>query len=178
MALQPCRECGQQVSTQAVTCPHCGAPMKPLVPASSPEDERSERELCRKGNLVVTTQRFRVGGKTYAIRGITSVAMNRKAASGGRWLLGCGFLMVVSAVPMILEPSLIDPNQRITGLGVILVAAALLVGGYLKRKRRGPEIFSVSLRSASGEQTAFSSTDELLVREIIKHLNQAIAARD
>jgi hypothetical protein len=25
MALQACRECGQQVSTQARRCPHCGA---------------------------------------------------------------------------------------------------------------------------------------------------------
>jgi hypothetical protein len=24
MALAPCRECGQQVSTEAATCPHCG----------------------------------------------------------------------------------------------------------------------------------------------------------
>ncbi len=24
MALQPCRECGEQISTEAVTCPHCG----------------------------------------------------------------------------------------------------------------------------------------------------------
>ena len=24
MALKPCRECGEQVSTEAKTCPHCG----------------------------------------------------------------------------------------------------------------------------------------------------------
>jgi len=26
MALEPCRECGQKISTQAQSCPHCGAP--------------------------------------------------------------------------------------------------------------------------------------------------------
>lgn len=26
MALKPCQECGQAVSTQAVSCPHCGSP--------------------------------------------------------------------------------------------------------------------------------------------------------
>lgn len=26
MALKPCRECGQQVSTEAATCPNCGTP--------------------------------------------------------------------------------------------------------------------------------------------------------
>ena len=26
MALQRCRDCGNQLSTEAITCPHCGAP--------------------------------------------------------------------------------------------------------------------------------------------------------
>ena len=29
MALIKCRECGQQVSDRALTCPHCGAPATP-----------------------------------------------------------------------------------------------------------------------------------------------------
>jgi TM2 domain-containing membrane protein YozV len=28
MALENCRECGKQISSQAVACPHCGAPIK------------------------------------------------------------------------------------------------------------------------------------------------------
>jgi len=28
MAIHKCRECGNQVSTKAVTCPSCGAPVK------------------------------------------------------------------------------------------------------------------------------------------------------
>lgn len=27
MALQPCSECGRDVSTRAANCPHCGAPV-------------------------------------------------------------------------------------------------------------------------------------------------------
>jgi hypothetical protein len=34
MALQPCRKCNQQVSTLAVTCPHCGAPNPTLKEGS------------------------------------------------------------------------------------------------------------------------------------------------
>ncbi len=30
MALTNCRECGQQVSTEAFTCPHCGVPLRPV----------------------------------------------------------------------------------------------------------------------------------------------------
>lgn len=28
MALKPCRECGQEVSTEATACPQCGAPAR------------------------------------------------------------------------------------------------------------------------------------------------------
>lgn len=31
MALQPCGECGREVSTKAGACPHCGAPIEPQV---------------------------------------------------------------------------------------------------------------------------------------------------
>src|SRR5688500_8523936 len=34
MALQACRECGKQVSTNAATCPHCGTPA-PTKPAAT-----------------------------------------------------------------------------------------------------------------------------------------------
>jgi ribosomal protein L37E len=30
VALIKCRECGKDVSTEAATCPHCGAPTKPI----------------------------------------------------------------------------------------------------------------------------------------------------
>lgn len=40
MALQPCRECGQPVSTEAVTCPRCGVPQPttPLKASELPKD--------------------------------------------------------------------------------------------------------------------------------------------
>ncbi len=40
MALIKCKECGNDVSEQAVSCPHCGAPMKPAV--TSPLSERGK----------------------------------------------------------------------------------------------------------------------------------------
>jgi hypothetical protein len=36
MGLSPCRECGKQVSTEAVACPHCGTP-SPTRPISTEE---------------------------------------------------------------------------------------------------------------------------------------------
>ncbi|MEJ5331107.1 MAG: zinc ribbon domain-containing protein [Desulfobaccales bacterium] len=29
MSLTPCRECGREISTEAISCPHCGAPVSP-----------------------------------------------------------------------------------------------------------------------------------------------------
>lgn len=35
MALTKCRECGKEISTEAASCPHCGAPMKTAAPKNS-----------------------------------------------------------------------------------------------------------------------------------------------
>jgi uncharacterized membrane protein YvbJ len=42
MALVKCTECGKEVSTDAVTCPHCGYPMRHMskgIPAPRQRDE-------------------------------------------------------------------------------------------------------------------------------------------
>jgi len=36
MAIQPCRECGKDVSTEAPACPHCGTPNPIDVPTPAP----------------------------------------------------------------------------------------------------------------------------------------------
>ena len=41
MALGSCRECGQQISTEALSCPHCGVPS----PTESEEWIKLERQL-------------------------------------------------------------------------------------------------------------------------------------
>jgi hypothetical protein len=32
MPLQPCRDCGHEVSSEAVACPRCAAPIRPVKP--------------------------------------------------------------------------------------------------------------------------------------------------
>jgi hypothetical protein len=34
MPLQPCRDCGHEVSSEAVACPKCAAPIRPVKAAS------------------------------------------------------------------------------------------------------------------------------------------------
>ena len=88
MALNECRECGGQVSDQAVTCPHCGAPYParagwkgwgvdkefgphifgyPLVHISFGRDARGRLRVA-KG--VIAIGQFAVGGITIAQFGI------------------------------------------------------------------------------------------------------------
>ena len=50
MPLQPCRECGQQVSTEAPACPHCGVPQptrasSPASPTQPPVGATGPRPL-------------------------------------------------------------------------------------------------------------------------------------
>ena len=37
MALKPCRECGASISTEAQTCPHCGAPHRTKDKSAAPD---------------------------------------------------------------------------------------------------------------------------------------------
>src|SRR5690606_1515356 len=50
MALQNCHECGNNVSTEAATCPSCGAPVKPKALAEQP---KPKKRRSRKGLVVV-----------------------------------------------------------------------------------------------------------------------------
>ncbi|MDR1855467.1 MAG: zinc-ribbon domain-containing protein [Azoarcus sp.] len=49
MALIKCPECGNDVSTEAATCPKCGAPIKPAAPANL------EADIKNKTNSVIQT---------------------------------------------------------------------------------------------------------------------------
>lgn len=50
MPLEPCRECGQNVSTEAASCPHCGVPSPngaPMVPQRPPAPAASAGTVAR-----------------------------------------------------------------------------------------------------------------------------------
>ena len=44
MALITCKECGKQVSDQAASCPHCGAPIKAATPASAQQQQMNYQQ--------------------------------------------------------------------------------------------------------------------------------------
>ena len=48
MTLTPCRECGQQVSTEAPSCPHCGVPEPGRLPPERLEPDAKARVRQRR----------------------------------------------------------------------------------------------------------------------------------
>ena len=74
MALIKCKECGEQVSTKADACPHCGAPQNQPVPPPLPAQSK-EDTIYSDNAVVVTNVRVIVSGATYPLRNITSVKM-------------------------------------------------------------------------------------------------------
>lgn len=55
MAIAKCRECGNQVSTEAIACPHCGAPQKqtaPPIPTVISDQNLSQQQIGRTESIV------------------------------------------------------------------------------------------------------------------------------
>jgi hypothetical protein len=77
MALKPCRECGQQVSTEAVSCPHCGAPLRSTaIPTPEPVPTKRDNGGC-------VASGFRILGVLWAIVGVISIFNIFKAPDAG-----------------------------------------------------------------------------------------------
>lgn len=46
MALITCKECGKQVSDQAASCPHCGAPVKATAPSPAQQQTNYQQQVA------------------------------------------------------------------------------------------------------------------------------------
>ena len=73
MALTYCRECGGEVSSEAVVCPHCGLenPSGPARTRTAEERAADDRELARSEAVVrepvVVQERKSGAGRTIAL---------------------------------------------------------------------------------------------------------------
>jgi Family of unknown function (DUF6232) len=89
-----------------------------------------------------------------------------------------GLLSGLIALSIIIKADPSDLRQVVAGIAAAITAAVLPSSANAQRQRPGPTTYSITLMSASGEQTAYRSADERLVRELVEHLNRAVAARD
>lgn len=62
MALIRCRECRRQVSTEAVACPHCGAPVPPSSQAHDAPRQAAAEDTSKLVILLIVTALLGAGG--------------------------------------------------------------------------------------------------------------------
>jgi hypothetical protein len=124
--------------------------------------------LFDQSGVFVSNSRYITGGQTYAMAGVTSVKMSAEQPSrkGPVIAMILGGLFILGGMD-----SLIHGNPVVLLFGVLLFALGLWVF-----KKRVP-IYSVFLRSASGEQRVNQSTVREFIEQIVAALNQAIVTR-
>lgn len=125
MALVKCKECNEAVSTEAVACPHCGAPQQQPVPPPLPVQSKEET-IYSDNAVVVTNMRVIIGGATYALRNITSVKMLFTPPRLVKPIL----LLIVGSMIMFAAFFPISENAPAPA-SVYVIAGAMIVGAIL-----------------------------------------------
>ncbi|MGH7976491.1 MAG: DUF6232 family protein [Limisphaerales bacterium] len=169
MALISCKECGQSVSTEAATCPHCGAPQQRPVPPPLPAPPKEEKIYLDKV-VVVTTTRVIIGETTYALRNITSVSMTFTPPR----VLGLILLLFVGIIIFFIGEFLSYGGSSPTAV-IAFVAAGIIVCGTIFEMCRSKSTYHVCLASAAGEVHALSSKNRTYIEQVVLSLNEAIA---
>ena len=174
MALISCKECGESVSTEAVACPHCGAPQQrpspPPLPVQPPPIQPKETIIYTDNAVVVTNLRVIIGGTTYALRNITSVRMAFASPRMGfsvLLLLFGAFLLMLTVFPIPFHDKNYDPVAGFILSGLAIGGSVLWLCSFKPR-------YHVSLSSASGETHALTSKDKAYIARIVVSINDAI----
>lgn len=118
--------------------------------------EEQEKVFYQSPDVTVTQSRFLAGGKTYAMRNISSVEVGRIKARKR----GAKFFIIIGILFLIAE------STRFWG--GILVMLGLVWFLLLKDK------YSVRINSNSGEVDGYISKDKELIQNIVNAVNNAI----
>ncbi len=173
MALIQCKECDEPVSTQASTCPHCGAPQTSLpLPAQPPiiEPQRNvkEEQIYADGIVTVTTARVIIGGTTYVSRNVTSV----KILFTPPRLVKPILLLVMGLIILLVAFAELNGNAP-APIGIYILAGAM-IGGAILWMLNVKTMYHVCLSSASGEIHALTSKDKAYIERVVLSINEAI----
>ena len=120
--------------------------------------------LDEKG-IKVTSARFLVKGRTYAMSGITSVKTEVERPSK----IGPVVTIFFGAVGLVNSFANQSAPTGLIGLVVVIV-------GVLWFQSRRPQ-YKVVLTTSAGEQQHFESSDGIFVGKIVKAINDAIVYR-
>jgi hypothetical protein len=172
MALISCQECNESVSTEAVACPHCGAPQRRSAPPPSPVQplpiQTDETTIYSDSVVAVTSTRVIIGGTTYALRNVTSVRMAFTPPQVARAIALLVFgLLVLLATFMPFNDAKAPP-------GVYIIAGAM-IGGAILWMTTAKTRFHVSLSTTSRELHVLTSRNKVYIQRIVQSINSAIA---
>ncbi len=167
MALIQCKECGQSVSTEAVVCPHCGAPQQRPSPPPLPVQPKEET-IYSDNAVIVTNMRVIIGGTTYALRNITSVKMLFTPPRFVKPIL----LLIVGL--MILFAAFFPINANAPAPASAYVIAGMMIVGAILWMCSAKTNYHVGLSSASGEIHALSSKNKAYIERVVLSINEAI----
>ncbi len=113
-----------------------------------------EKSYYAKGNISVTSTRVVLGGKTYALSNITSVALGKKT---GSILPPFGLIAVGAIIAAIVGGSFGN-----------FIAIAAIVGGFVWLVYViAKPYYVVKIGSASGETDVFHSKNQAEIQEIV-----------
>lgn len=166
MALIKCKECGNSVSTEAIACPHCGAPQKQPTP---PLPVQTKEQMIYSDNpVVVTNMRVSIGGTTYPLQNITSV----KVLFTPPRLVKPILLLVVGLI--ILLAAFAELDGKTPAPFAVYILAGGMIGGAILWMCNAKTMYHVGLSSASGEIHALTSKDKAYIERIVLSINKAI----
>ena len=166
MALISCRECNQSVSTEAVACPHCGAPQPRSVPPPLPPP--AEQTIYHDNAVAVTTARVMIGSATYPLRNIASVKMtftSPKVLGPVLMLLGGVFVLLLTTIPF--DPRNYEPIPGIA-MGVSIIFAGVVWMLCLKTQ------YHVDLSTSGGQIHLVTSQNKAYIEKVVVSINDAI----
>jgi hypothetical protein len=167
MALIPCKECNETVSTEAAACPHCGAPQQRPVPPPLPAVPKEET-IYSDNAVIVTNMRVIIGGATYALRNITSVKMLFTPPRLVKPIL----LLIVGLI--ILLAAFFPINENAPAPASAYVIAGMMILGAILWMFSAKTMFHVGLSSASGEVHALTSKNKTYIERVVLSINEAI----
>jgi hypothetical protein len=166
MALIPCKECNETVSTEAAACPHCGAPQRPPAPPVLPTQTREET-IYSDNAVAVTNIRVIIGGATYALRNVTSVKMMFTPPQLGApilVLLGGVFFLLLAIIPF--NPNNYEPIGGVFGGGIMV--ASIIWMCCIKTR------YHADLSTSAGEIHLLTSKNKAYIEKVVASINEAI----
>ncbi|MEO4005438.1 DUF6232 family protein [Flavobacterium sp. CAU 1735] len=125
------------------------------------EEKTKEHFFYRDLTVSVTKSRYIVDDKTYVLRNISSVAVNRiKGSRFNAWVV-----IITGLIALFI------PNDFQIMIGAILIVLGVIWHITIK------DSFTVRIGTNAGEANSIISTDETYIKKIVSALNQAIVNR-